>query len=259
MQTDDRKKASDHYDSRFVSLCIVGCLALVGSSLGAEEKHQEHIRVVDRPVVVVKTGEDRPVYAWSFKGNRSFLGVQSVDLTPELRRHFGVPEDMGILISKVVEESPAAESGLQVGDIVTAIDGEGIRSPAELAAAVRHREVDDAIDLEVWRGGEILHMGATLTERQGPWVDVREFHFPRQHLEGHDWTDLELEGAIELDTVTLNKAILRLNEEMSSPEWRDKVYRYKEHQGDLMERIEMLEQRLQELESELEELPHEEE
>ena len=258
MHTTTGKRQVDCYRSLFTSLSIVACLVLAGASVRAEEQHQEHGRIVKRPVVVVKTGEQRQVYGWSVEGTRPFLGVQSVDLTPELRRHFGVEDDAGILISKVVEESPADESGLQVGDIVTAIDGEDIRSPGELSSAIRHRELDVAIDLSVWRGGEMLHLTATLTERQGPWVDVREFHLPQQHLEGHAWTDLELEGAIELDTVTLNRAIERLNEEMSSPEWRERVYRFKEYQGDLMERIEVLEKRLQELESELEELPHEE-
>ena len=46
------------------------------------------------------------------------LGVGLTDLTPELREHFGVGGDAGVMISRVVEDSPAAKAGLRVGDII---------------------------------------------------------------------------------------------------------------------------------------------
>ena len=40
-------------------------------------------------------------------GGGAFLGVQLSDLTAELRTHFGVPDDAGVLVGKVVDGSPA--------------------------------------------------------------------------------------------------------------------------------------------------------
>jgi len=233
---------------------LATCVAMVGGSAMAAEHPQDSHAVVKRPVVVVRTGSHHPGLTWSVEGSRSFLGVQTVDLTPELRRHFGVPPEAGVLVAKVVEESPAAESGLQVGDIISAVDGDDITSPSELARTIGHLDSGEVIDLEVWREGQIRNVQSTLVERQGPRVDIRQFRLPEGRLADREWSDAELEGAIELETETLNRAIERLNQELDSPEWHERVHLFKEHQGSLMQRIEVLEQRLRELEKELQEL-----
>ena len=94
----------------------------------------------------------------------AFLGVQLTELTPELRRHFGVPEDQGVLVASVVEDSAAARAGVQVGDIVTGLDGEAIASAVQLARAVGKREGDTTVSLELWRDGRIEVLSATLDE-----------------------------------------------------------------------------------------------
>jgi hypothetical protein len=94
----------------------------------------------------------------------AFLGVQLTDLTPELRRHFGVPEDQGVLVASVVEDSAAARAGIQVGDILTGLDGEAIASAGELARAVRKREAGAAVEVELWRDGRVEALSATLDE-----------------------------------------------------------------------------------------------
>ena len=76
----------------------VTALALITLPLAATEIRQSERVTVKRPVVVVHGDEHVPVYTWSSVGARPFLGVRTVDLTPELRLHFGVPEDAGVLI-----------------------------------------------------------------------------------------------------------------------------------------------------------------
>lgn len=97
-----------------------------------------------------------------FRG--AFLGVQLTDLTPDLRRHFGVPEDQGVLVASVVEASPAALAGVQVGDILTALDGEAIASASALSRAVGKREPGAPVQLELWRDGRVESLAATLEE-----------------------------------------------------------------------------------------------
>ncbi len=99
-------------------------------------------------------------------GGGAFLGVQLSDLTPELRTHFGVPEDAGVMVGKLVDGSPAFRAGLEVGDIVTAVDGEPVASASSLARAVRGREDGDTVVLEVWRDGRVQKISATLEERE---------------------------------------------------------------------------------------------
>lgn len=95
----------------------------------------------------------------------AFLGVQLAELTAELRTHFGVGEDAGVMISKIVDDSPAARAGLEVGDIITALDGKAIGSGSELAHAIRGQEDGASVLLEVWRDGAVQNVAATVAER----------------------------------------------------------------------------------------------
>lgn len=99
-------------------------------------------------------------------GGGAFLGVQLSDLTPELRTHFGVPDDVGVMVGKVVDGSPALRAGLEVGDVVTAVDGEPVASSSALARAIGGHEDGDTVVLEVWRDGKMEKISATLEERE---------------------------------------------------------------------------------------------
>ncbi len=99
-------------------------------------------------------------------GGGAFLGVELSDLTPELRTHFGVPQDAGVMVGKLVDESPAFRAGLEVGDIVTAVDGEPVASSSALARAIRGHEDGETVVLEVWRDGQMQKISATLEERE---------------------------------------------------------------------------------------------
>ena len=99
-------------------------------------------------------------------GGGAFLGVQLSDLTAELRAHFGVPEDAGVLVGKVVDGSPAFRAGVEVGDIVTAVDGEPMDSASALARAIGGHGDGDTVVLEVWRDGRMEKISAALEERE---------------------------------------------------------------------------------------------
>ena len=99
-------------------------------------------------------------------GGGAFLGVQLSELTPELRAHFGVPDDAGVMVGKVVDDSPALRAGLEVGDIVTAVGDKPVASASALARAIRGNEDGDTVVLEVWRDGQVQKIDATLEERE---------------------------------------------------------------------------------------------
>ena len=104
-----------------------------------------------------------------------FLGVQLAELTPDLRTHFGVDPAAGVMVSEVVDGSPAARAGIRVGDIITAIDREAIASGRELARHVRVKEDGETVLVELWRDGSMQHLTATLVEREGEPILHRHF------------------------------------------------------------------------------------
>lgn len=104
----------------------------------------------------------------NFQWRGTMLGVGFVPLTPELRQHFGAPEDAGVLVSKVVSGSAAQAAGVEVGDIITKVDGEAIGEGFELGHAIRGHKAGDTVALEVLRDGRTQTLSATLKESAAP-------------------------------------------------------------------------------------------
>lgn len=69
---------------------------------------------------------------------RGRLGIVAQALSPQLAEYFGTKE--GVLVSSVRDDSPAARAGLRAGDVITAIDGEKVDSPADLVRAAARAE-----------------------------------------------------------------------------------------------------------------------
>jgi hypothetical protein len=101
-------------------------------------------------------------------GKGGFLGVGLTDLTAELRAHFGVPETAGVMVSKVVSDSPAERAGIQVGDIITLVDADEVTSGAALAHVISSQEKGTDVTLELWRDGRAQKLTATLDEHEAP-------------------------------------------------------------------------------------------
>lgn len=191
--------------------------------------------------------------------SRGYLGAALTDLTPELRGHFGAPEDAGVLVARVEEESPAAEAGLAVGDVVTAIDGEPVGTSFDLRRRVRAFEAGQRTTLEVVRGGRVLALTVTVAERELPEVDVRRFlwHAPPGGHPGHPGPGGHGGPGVEpfvyrLDPEAMNEAVIELRERFASPELRHDVLRLRGAEDELEKRIAELEERIRELEAVLE-------
>ena len=91
-----------------------------------------------------------------------YLGIGLSDLTPELRAHFGLPTDAGVMVSRVIDDSPAFRAGIAVGDVLYSVDGEPVESARQLRRTIRSHDEHTIVDLEVWREGSPLLLTATL-------------------------------------------------------------------------------------------------
>ena len=85
------------------------------------------------------------------KVTRGWLGVSIQPLTPELAKGFGLKEPNGVLISDVMQASPAASAGIASGDIIIEFDKKKVDSPQELQKAVAATAPGRAVPLKVWR------------------------------------------------------------------------------------------------------------
>ncbi len=88
----------------------------------------------------------------------AFLGVTPVDGTSTK----GAATRTGAKVGSVSEGSPAADAGLQAGDLVVGIDDSPVTSAEGLVGLVHARRIDSTVTLEVVRDGETKAIEATL-------------------------------------------------------------------------------------------------
>lgn len=100
------------------------------------------------------------------KVDHAYLGIQMVTLTPELQKEvnsnpnsgLNIDRDRGVLIVKVVGNSPAARAGIRAGDIILKIDGKEITDAAAVQQLVEKSGVGNNLALELSRNGRNLSL-----------------------------------------------------------------------------------------------------
>ncbi len=118
-------------------------------------------------------------------GNHRRIGVSTTQLTKQLADYFGVGDGKGVLVTSVVDDSPAAKAGLKAGDVITAIDGEKVEGAGHLAQGINKKK-DGDVTLTVVRNKDQRTITVTPKEDPGPTPGaapgVRRIVIPRVEL-----------------------------------------------------------------------------
>jgi serine protease Do len=99
---------------------------------------------------------------------RGWLGVSIQPLTEEIAEALGLDEKRGALVVEVLEGTPAAEAGLESGDVILSFDGKEVASPEELSRTVAETEVGDTVEIGILRGGERRTVNAKIALLEEP-------------------------------------------------------------------------------------------
>ncbi len=110
-----------------------------------------------RPVLesIIKNGEVR----------RGFLGAQLEEINPDVVQKYGLSVNRGALINGVLEGQPAANAGIQPGDVVTKLDGRKIDDRTQLRNYIASRSPGDTVAMEIVRGDKTIQLQVKLLER----------------------------------------------------------------------------------------------
>ncbi|MBE9050756.1 trypsin-like peptidase domain-containing protein [Nostocales cyanobacterium LEGE 11386] len=103
-----------------------------------------------------------------------YLGVQMVTLTPQLAKQnntdpnspIQIPEINGVLVMRVVPNSPAAAAGVRRGDVIVQIDGQAITSADQLQNLVENSRLGQVLQMKVQRGNQIQLLSVRTAELQ---------------------------------------------------------------------------------------------
>jgi S1-C subfamily serine protease len=103
----------------------------------------------------------------SYAKEEAWLGVVLQPLSEELKQAMDVNDDVeGVLVSDVVDDSPADRCGLVEGDIIIAIDDEDTKTVKDAVRAIKSYSPGDEVDIVVLREGERERIqNVELTER----------------------------------------------------------------------------------------------
>jgi serine protease Do len=95
-----------------------------------------------------------------------YLGVNFGELTPTTAARLGVQAYSGVLLSSVGKGTPAADAGLQSGDIILSFDGAPTKDIQSLLKLLRFsHSIGDKVTLTVSRGGQQITLQVVLGDR----------------------------------------------------------------------------------------------
>jgi serine protease DegQ len=96
----------------------------------------------------------------------TFLGIEPIQVTPELASSLRLPVDEGVAVRVVEPGSPAARGGLKNGDVIVRFAGRSVRTVEDLFTELRHRRPGQKVTVTVVRAGTRSNLTVTLGGRQ---------------------------------------------------------------------------------------------
>jgi len=117
---------------------------------------------------------------------RPRLGVTVSDVTAVDAEAYGLDAIRGAEINTVEDGSPAQEAGIQVGDVVLALDGDSIQDATALTTGLAVKDPGDQVTLTVFRDGRTQEIDVTLGRFQ-PEDPERDRPMPEEEPNEETW------------------------------------------------------------------------
>ncbi len=114
------------------------------------------------------------------KVTRGYLGVYLQEISEDLKDALGLPSLDGILISEVMENTPADKAGIKSGDVVLEFDGKKVKDMQTFRLQVASTPVDKSVKMKIFRDGK----EKTLTVKMGEFPE--ELHVADEQGEKSD-------------------------------------------------------------------------
>jgi serine protease Do len=91
-----------------------------------------------------------------------WLGVETQEVTSEKAKELKLSAERGVVLGKIIPDSPAAKAGLKENDVVMEINGQRVEGAAQFRRMLHEIPAGRTIQLTVWRDGHSQTLNATL-------------------------------------------------------------------------------------------------
>jgi len=123
--------------------------------------------------------------------SKKYIGVYVQECTKELAEYFGIKEGKGLLVTKVVKDSPAEKAGIKVGDVLVKADGKLLDSTDKLVSIIQKKEVGEILKIELVRNKKRRVIEVEIEEEEDKGIfDWDEFEREMSRLQ-KEWKKFE--------------------------------------------------------------------
>jgi serine protease Do len=157
-------------------------VGIIGYDLSTGQGGQRYTRsghpLIYQTDLFMKYIDDPPVE--ESKKEEGYLGVLTQPLTDEFAEYWDLPQDGGIVVSTVLQGSPADEAGLQSGDVIFQFNDMPVsakldRDVLEFTEQVKDAGIGNEADIQYYRGGDTQTAHVVLAPRPKAAADADEY------------------------------------------------------------------------------------
>jgi serine protease Do len=130
---------------------------------------------------------------------RGWLGVNIQDLKGDLADYYGAKNSEGVLVTEVVPGNPADKAGIKAKDIITAVNGEKVKTSRELTAKAATLPVGETTKITVLRDGKQKTLDVKVAKRPLTVADAGKPPVEKEGEFGLQVTELTPEMAKHLN------------------------------------------------------------
>jgi C-terminal processing protease CtpA/Prc len=141
-----------------------------------KEEFQKQVQVTvsgDDESMAFSTGNN---LLWINEDDRKggFLGVEVKNINDDLKNYFEVKN--GVLVEKVIPETPAEKAGLKAGDVITEVSGRVIADHADLVRTMNYYNPGEKVEVRYSRKGKVSTVKVELAEHKMMNKEIRLKH-----------------------------------------------------------------------------------
>jgi serine protease Do len=155
--------------------------ASLSTAVQEAQDQERRIEVTPEP------GDDDAMVILGDEG-ASWLGVESQEITSEKAKELKLPAERGVLLERIVPDSPAAKAGLKDNDVIAEINGQRVEGAAQFRRMIHEIPAGRSVQFTVWRDGKAQSISVTLGKSEdhgNMWFKTapRAFSFQLPNIE----------------------------------------------------------------------------